>query len=1810
MERYNRRGRGFGGRGTRGRGQGFTRPTVPGRGGATGRGGNQSDNRGRGQERSPNNQSGQGYVMGYRRLMQIRNDESKEMLQNIIQKKSGFPGLLASRGLSSDVVNLVLQILSRACECSSIPASKLKLLTEVVSSDFLKSELARYLTSLITETSLSSNSLKVRNSLRSCLGLLETLLISLPSSLPDVMVVFGSFEMCYRHFKGAGSIPISSDLEVNVARVRGLIDSGTKTKQKQIEKEENKAEDDDTPPDNFRDISTFPQMKDIHLVEEPFLRANKAKGGYKDLNHYLDVQYRLMREDFVAPLRNGIMEYIDVERRNERNHKYSDIKIYFGVSIMHPVCTRDGILHQIQFDNTNLKKVRWEVSKRLIYGSLLCLSRDSFRTLLFATVSDRSPAQLKKGIFYVKFEADHAQVAQISPDEQFVMAETSAYFEAYRHVLRGLQQVGNDMPFQQYIVNCDSVVQPPLYLRRVANIPFDLRPLVDKKSKFRNRRGPIRIFDDLLEQGGSSSDSDDDDQNPQIDEFDTASAFAAAIPILQKGRWPTATQLHLDPSQLKALKSALTNEFAVIQGPPGTGKTYVGLKIVKALLHNRSKWARGNNRPMLVVCYTNHALDQFLEGIQEFHDQGIIRVGGRSKSESLEKYMMKNVRRSKEAQNVIPTVVRRGLWDVRRALEEIETSMSSDIGRIKATECGIIGENLLEQFMLDHHYQQLFENPPQDFHIWRSPGKHTSILVEWLGLGNVMQGKEPEEILPAQVQQDLEEGEEELIAAEDEVDKIVEQRMLDEESDDDEDNWEGKTVAGLARPKGAAQIDSQIRMEMGGVVLTLDTFASETEEDESSEGWEVSAGEKRRRKKRMKKELRKTTMMSEEEAAAVANIWNLNPEQRWLLYRHWVSQYKHRIKDQMQVSERRYQMEQERLVEVKQQQDLSLMRRATVIGMTTTGAARYWRILQQVEPKIIIVEEAAEVLESHIVTTLSPGCEHLILIGDHKQLRPNPTVYQLAKRFNLDISLFERMVNNGMECNTLELQHRMRPEIAEIISPIYPDLRNHDSVLQYESILGVSGNLFFVDHIHEEMHNEETKSHSNHHEAQYTTALCKYLLQQGYRPDQITVLTTYSGQLFALRKLMPKAVFEGVRLCVVDNYQGEENDIILLSLVRSNKANRIGFLSIENRVCVALSRAKKGFFVIGNMTMLADTNDLWSDIVRILRRQGSVGPYLELYCRNHSENKIQAATARDFLRAPEGGCMEPCQFRLECGHVCEKACHVMDPEHKEYKCMKTCNKVTCEYRHKCTRRCHQECGECMKLVLKKIPICGHETWVTCHVPAEQWICKEPCSRILPCGHSCKEACGHTCTEKCESLVLKKWDPCGHVKTVPCQTDPRKSPCPRKCTDLLSCGHKCKGTCGKCRNGKLHQACSHPCKRTLVCGHECQEPCTKECPPCQQQCENRCVHSKCQGKCGNTCVPCKEPCQWQCQHQTCSMLCSEPCDREPCTEPCTRLLPCNHQCIGLCGEKCPFLCRVCKPGDVNEIFFGTEDEDDAKFVELEDCGHVLEVTGLDHWMNTESESSESITIQLKSCPKCKTPIRRNLRYGKLINAMLNDINNVKEKIFGSQLDIEDTKDRLRRETVKLERYDTKIAKKLDLQLKTKELHQEILEMYENQINMLQRLFKLRNDIKTQKLLIHGDTSTLLDDIEFMVEWCERPRVRFSQQEMSEAPLEISRISLLFKFILMYGKAMQIYKERKEHIGMVQTCISYLKTCTKLSEEKREEYIELFKKLKKELPDTGLGISEEEREMIVKAVGLAKGHWYKCPKGINDINYYSY
>jgi hypothetical protein len=214
----------------------------------------------------------------------------------------------------------------------------------------------------------------------------------------------------------------------------------------------------------------------------------------------------------------------------------------------------------------------------------------------------------------------------------------------------------------------------------------------------------------------------------------------------------------------------------------------------------------------------------------------------------------------------------------------------------------------------------------------------------------------------------------------------------------------------------------------------------------------------------------------------------------------------------------------------------------------------------------------------------------------------------------------------------------------------------------------------------------EGLSKSNKHEATFVARLAMYLLLQGYKATQITVLTPYSGQVKLLRQEFKALDIDSIYITSVDNYQGEENDIIILSLVRSNKQGIIGFLSTSNRICVALSRAKWGFYMIGNATLLETNNKLWHDILAHLRETNCLSSQFVLQCQNHPGKFTKVSKDVDFKLVEDGGCDKTCNQTMECGHRCPRLCHPYP--HTEIVCYQPCN-VVFECGHACPRRCFE-----------------------------------------------------------------------------------------------------------------------------------------------------------------------------------------------------------------------------------------------------------------------------------------------------------------------------------------------------------------------------------------------------------------------------------------------------------------------------------------------------------------------------------------
>jgi len=234
------------------------------------------------------------------------------------------------------------------------------------------------------------------------------------------------------------------------------------------------------------------------------------------------------------------------------------------------------------------------------------------------------------------------------------MIESQAHYETYYHILNSLQKAEiSTMPFTEILIEskCQEV-QPPAYMCLTTPSNIDHPQLVF------NMKDALGI-------------------NEICSEFHS-------FDVSRPEHWPNVELVQLDESQLKAMKMALTQKVSVIQGPPGTGKTYIGMKIVQALLTNHHVWDSARNSPLLVVCYTNHALDQFLEGIinmnncvstnsgDESEKFSIVRVGGRCQNEKVSKYSIKNIELRKPR---VPRDVYFETRDIKEMVKETGTDL-------------------------------------------------------------------------------------------------------------------------------------------------------------------------------------------------------------------------------------------------------------------------------------------------------------------------------------------------------------------------------------------------------------------------------------------------------------------------------------------------------------------------------------------------------------------------------------------------------------------------------------------------------------------------------------------------------------------------------------------------------------------------------------------------------------------------------------------------------------------------------------------------------------------------------------------------------------------------------------------------------------------------------------------------------------------------------------------------------------------------------------------------------------------------------
>ena len=348
---------------------------------------------------------------------------------------------------------------------------------------------------------------------------------------------------------------------------------------------------------------------------------------------------------------------------------------------------------------------------------------------------------------------------------------------------------------------------------------------------------------------------------------------------------------------------------------------------------------------------------------------------------------------------------------------------------------------------------------------------------------------------------------------------------------------------------------------------------------------------------------------------------------------------------------------------------------------------------------------------------------------------------------------------------------------------------------------------------------------------------------------------------------------------------------------------------------------------------------------------------------------------------------------------------------------------------------------------------------------------------------------------------------------------------------------------------------------------------------------------------------------------------------PCTEPCQKLLKCGHQCVGFCGDPCPPKCMVCDREELLEIFYGSESED-ARYVYLSDCKHIVEHTGLEQWLLLNENQ-----ISYKVCPKCKTAIRTTQRYSDYIKRAIQDVAAVKFKTNGRFEDITEIRKDMQYVLRKLERQSGNLVMckyivtlyvskrilifvltdcqpihvllqgiKTRIQTTKKGRHPNINIHEARSLKAKLQLIELVVNICCDKTVsIATPREIFFPQVNFIVRVLSRDVDYITNQEIEDVTLEISRLARIVDYSCIQKVPQFAYsKNNEEAKDLIASVEKQLFESKRFSKERND----LLKALLTELNDvlkSGLAISEEERIQIVEAMGFSKGHWFKCPNG---------
>uniref|UniRef100_A0A7N0V5N1 Uncharacterized protein n=1 Tax=Kalanchoe fedtschenkoi TaxID=63787 RepID=A0A7N0V5N1_KALFE len=304
------------------------------------------------------------------------------------------------------------------------------------------------------------------------------------------------------------------------------------------------------------------------------------------------------------------------------------------------------------------------------------------------------------------------------------------------------------------------------------------------------------------------------------------------------------------------------------------------------------------------------------------------------------------------------------------------------------------------------------------------------------------------------------------------------------------------------------------------------------------------------------------------------------------------------------------------LEEARANLEASFANEAEIVFTTVSSSGRklFSRLTHGFD--MVVIDEAAQASEAAVLPPLSLGAARCVLVGDPQQL-PATVISKAAGSLLYSRSLFERFQQAGCPTMLLSVQYRMHPHIRDFPSRHFYQGRLTDS----ESVANLPDEKYYQDKLLKpytfydithgrESHRGGSVSYQNIHEAQFCFRLYEHLQKTikslGVGKVSVGIITPYKLQLRCLQRefedVLKTDEGKDIYINTVDAFQGQERDVIIMSCVRAS-SHGVGFVADIRRMNVALTRARRALWVMGNANTLMQCDD-WAALIADSKTRG------------------------------------------------------------------------------------------------------------------------------------------------------------------------------------------------------------------------------------------------------------------------------------------------------------------------------------------------------------------------------------------------------------------------------------------------------------------------------------------------------------------------------------------------------------------------------------------------------------------------------